>query len=209
MLDIPDSRFVIISTLATDPEPLGKIGIRLAPMDHRLAYGFGWNPSTQGMLRAMERIGLAGKVVLDVGTGTGILAIAAAKMGAAKVYAVDVSQEALELARENMRLNGVEIEFSYPDHADIVLANLGDPAYTGSLAYDYISRTYPPIVTSPEARSSEAWLREHPPFGIVIASLPEQSDVISQALLEGLNVFSEVVGEGQERFAVVTIRRVH
>ena len=51
---------------------------------------------------------MRGKVVLDIGTGTGIHAIEAAKAGAKEVWATDISQEALKCARENVKINKVE-----------------------------------------------------------------------------------------------------
>ena len=167
-----------------NPDPPGLLVIRLAPIDHRFVYGFGWNPSTQGMLRAMERVGMQNKVVLDVGTGTGILAIAAAKMGAKKVYAVDHDKDALSYAQEAAALNSVEIEFGYPDHTDVLLANLGDAP-------------------------TEAWLHDHALHFVdtTIATVPENSDVIGKALLDGLTVHTDILGEGEQRFTIVTLRR--
>jgi ribosomal protein L11 methyltransferase len=61
-------------------------------------------------LQALEELVRPGMRVLDVGTGSGILAIAAAKLGAAAVYGVDTDRLAVEAATENGRLNGVEAQ---------------------------------------------------------------------------------------------------
>jgi ribosomal protein L11 methyltransferase len=71
----------------------------------------------------------AGKSVIDYGCGSGILAIAASKLGAASVTAVDIDPQALQATRENARRNACELEVLYPeelaDHsADLVLANI-------------------------------------------------------------------------------------
>ena len=199
-----------------NPDPPGLLVIRLAPIDHRFVYGFGWNPSTQGMLRAMERVGMQNKVVLDVGTGTGILAIAAAKMGAKKVYAVDHDKDALSYAQEAAALNSVEIEFGYPDHTDVLLANLGDAEFVADVAYVYswmdkeIQAGRDPGTFIPPANApTEAWLHDHALHFVdtTIATVPENSDVIGKALLDGLTVHTDILGEGEQRFTIVTLRR--
>ncbi|AHL23619.1 METTL5 family protein [Thermococcus nautili] len=58
---------------------------------------------------------IAGKVVADLGTGTGVLAIGAKLLGAEKVYAVEVDEKALEVARRNAERAGVEVEFINAD----------------------------------------------------------------------------------------------
>lgn len=77
-------------------------------LDPGLAFGTGLHPSTRLCLEATEDYLRAGDWVLDVGTGSGILAIAAAKLGAAHIVALDVDAVALEVAKENAARNGVE-----------------------------------------------------------------------------------------------------
>jgi ribosomal protein L11 methyltransferase len=89
--------------------------ISYSPQDHEIvitldpgmAFGTGLHPSTRLALLAMERIWRPGAKVLDVGTGSGILAIAAAKLGASDVLAMDIDPLAVEVARENVALNAV------------------------------------------------------------------------------------------------------
>ena len=77
-------------------------------LDPGMAFGTGIHPTTQMCLAELEeRLG-AGVRVLDLGTGSGILAIAAAKLGAAKVLALDTDPIAVEVARANVIANGVE-----------------------------------------------------------------------------------------------------
>lgn len=73
------------------------------------AFGTGHHETTTGCLRALCDLDLAGRSVLDVGTGTGILAIAAARLGADPVVACDVDPVAVCTARDNAELNGVAV----------------------------------------------------------------------------------------------------
>lgn len=89
---------------AYTPAP-GELVLRLDP---GAAFGTGTHPTTAMCLRAMERLVRPGMTVFDVGTGSGILAIAAAKLGAAAVRAVDYDRTAVRVARENVCANGVQ-----------------------------------------------------------------------------------------------------
>jgi ribosomal protein L11 methyltransferase len=81
-------------------------------IDPGMAFGTGHHASTRMCLEAIETLlsedrASAGRQVLDVGTGTGILGIAAARLGAAKVLCIDNDEQAVEIARENVLINGV------------------------------------------------------------------------------------------------------
>jgi ribosomal protein L11 methyltransferase len=82
-------------------------GSLVIEIDPGMAFGTGLHPSTRLSLMAMEKHAQIGDAVLDVGTGSGILAIAAAKMGAARVVAIDVDHAALKVALENVVRNRV------------------------------------------------------------------------------------------------------
>lgn len=92
------------SWLDYSPEP-EEVVIRLDP---GMAFGTGLHPTTQMCLAALEDYLAPGGDVLDLGTGSGILAIAAAKLGAGHVLAVDNDPQAIEVARENVRANGTQ-----------------------------------------------------------------------------------------------------
>jgi ribosomal protein L11 methyltransferase len=76
-------------------------------IDPGMAFGTGQHPTTAMCLRALEEQLLKGADVLDLGCGSGILAIAAAKLGARKVLALDLDPNAVRAARENAVANGV------------------------------------------------------------------------------------------------------
>lgn len=94
-------------------------------LDPGMAFGCGNHPTTTMCLELMEDLISGGEEVCDVGTGTGILAIAAAKLGAAKVFAVDLDEVAVKTAKNNARLNGVD------DKLNVVHGNLLD-CYQGT-----------------------------------------------------------------------------
>jgi len=77
-------------------------------LDPGLAFGSGLHPTTRLCLEALEDHLHPGATVLDVGTGSGILAIAAARLGASSVLALDTDPLAVQVARQNVALNGVE-----------------------------------------------------------------------------------------------------
>lgn len=98
-------------------------------LDPGLAFGTGSHPSTRLVLQFIESEMKAGASVLDYGCGSGILAIAAAKLGAGRVAATDIDPQALVTSAENARANGVVLDIhdldAMPDKTyDLVLANI-------------------------------------------------------------------------------------
>jgi|DewCreStandDraft_1066081.scaffolds.fasta_scaffold00356_32 ribosomal protein L11 methyltransferase len=85
------------------PQP-GDVVIDLDP---GMAFGTGQHPTTRTCLELLEEHVRLGDVVLDVGTGSGILAVAAVKLGAARCLALDVDPQAVRVARDNAARNGV------------------------------------------------------------------------------------------------------
>lgn len=100
-------------------------------LDPGLAFGTGTHPTTALCLEWLDGQDLAGKTVVDYGCGSGILAIAALRLGAASAFGVDIDPQALTASADNAAKNGVEagLQLGYPkalpaDEADIVLANI-------------------------------------------------------------------------------------
>jgi ribosomal protein L11 methyltransferase len=86
-------------------------------LDPGLAFGTGTHPTTALCLEWLDALDLAGKTVLDYGCGSGVLAIAALKLGAAHVVGVDNDPQALSASRDNAERNGVDakLELHTPD----------------------------------------------------------------------------------------------
>ncbi len=99
-------------------------------LDPGMAFGTGLHPTTRQCLEVVGELAIAGRSVLDVGTGSGILAVAAAKRGAARVVAVDTDPLAVRAATDNAQRNGVRVEVREGSAGevegtfDVVLANL-------------------------------------------------------------------------------------
>src|SRR5579863_25995 len=89
-------------------------------LDPGMAFGTGLHPTTRMCLEQLEQKTQPGMRVLDVGTGSGILAIAAAKLGAASVYAIDNSSVAVESATQNVAMNDLS------DRIQVVLGVLNE-----------------------------------------------------------------------------------
>lgn len=118
-------RLWIVPSWHEAPDPKA-INIRLDP---GLAFGTGSHPTTRLCLEWLEQTVQGGETVLDYGCGSGILAIAALKLGAGSALGVDVDTMALEAARANSAANAVRCEFSdaaapITIKADIVVANI-------------------------------------------------------------------------------------
>lgn len=111
----------------------------LIELDPGLAFGTGLHATTRGCLTELQARIRRGDRVIDFGCGTGILAIAAAKLGARAVLAIDFDPVAVEVARENVARNGVADRVhvqqgatlaGLPDGQDLVLANVSPPVVT-------------------------------------------------------------------------------
>lgn len=101
----------------------------LVRLDPGMAFGTGTHSTTRLMLQFLAREIRGGERVLDYGCGSGILAIAAAKLGAARISAVDIDPQALRVTAENARANEVDLAVSAPDalargNYDVVVANI-------------------------------------------------------------------------------------
>ncbi|KAE9626687.1 50S ribosomal protein L11 methyltransferase [Aeromonas veronii] len=101
-------------------------------LDPGLAFGTGTHPTTALCLQWLDGLDLTGKTVVDFGCGSGILGIAALKLGAARVIGIDIDPQAIQASRDNAARNGVadQIELYLPTdqpqdvEADVVVANI-------------------------------------------------------------------------------------
>ena len=96
-------RFAVRGTHVADAPAAGRITLTL---DAGVAFGSGEHGSTRGCLRALETVRRRGRV-LDLGTGSGILAMAAARLFGVRVRATDIDPWSVRLARRNAHANGV------------------------------------------------------------------------------------------------------
>jgi len=112
-----------------EPDP-GDIVIDIDP---GMAFGTGYHPTTKLCILALQNYIKCGETVLDMGTGSAILAMAAAKLGAAKVVGLDIDSVAVEVAKQNVAHAGlgdiIEIDRAdspraFDGQADIVVANI-------------------------------------------------------------------------------------
>lgn len=118
-------------------------GVPAIIIEPSTGFGTGHHATTRLCLLLMQRLDLRGARVLDIGTGSGVLALAAWKLGAAEVTAVDRDPDALDNARANIARNGAapaidviqdEVGALRIERADVVLANL-----TGAVLVRYAS----------------------------------------------------------------------
>lgn len=93
--------------LAHEPDEDARADDIVLILDPGMAFGTGLHPTTQGCLQALEDLVAPGMAVLDAGTGSGILAVAAARLGAAEVAAFDTDPLAVRATEENAAQNGV------------------------------------------------------------------------------------------------------
>ncbi|KNC14587.1 ribosomal protein L11 methyltransferase [Pantoea sp. RIT-PI-b] len=101
-------------------------------LDPGLAFGTGTHPTTSLCLTWLDGLDLQGKTVIDFGCGSGILAIAALKLGAAQAIGIDIDPQAIQASRDNAERNGVSerlalyLPHQQPENlqADVVVANI-------------------------------------------------------------------------------------
>jgi len=152
-IDVPDDDWAARSQAAIRAVHVGRV-IVAPPWDApitivvqpSMGFGTGHHATTRLCLAAMQQLEMRGKTVIDVGTGSGVLAIAASLLGAANVIAIDDDADAIAAARENLGLNSRarvtlqvgDLRDAAPANADVVFANL-----TGALLIAAADRLKP------------------------------------------------------------------
>jgi len=121
-------RLVVIPTWEEYDLQEGDLPLHLDP---GMAFGTGTHPTTGLCLRWLEKLVKPGDRVLDVGTGSGILAIAAKRLGAGDVVGIDIDPVAVKVAQENAAQNQVQVDVRHgtidqveKDENDLVIANI-------------------------------------------------------------------------------------
>ena len=173
-------RLWVVPSWHTPPDPAA-INIALDP---GVAFGTGAHPTTRLCLRWLDATVTPDADVLDYGCGSGILAIAAMTLGAARACGIDIDPQAVQAAQHNAQQNGVEItlataEQDVPGPAQIVVANIlanpltvlapllarltrpgGQIALSGILVEqaDTVLEAYAPQFTMTRAATDEGWV---------------------------------------------------
>src|SRR5512143_3175143 len=187
------SRFVIKPSWAAYEARGGRLVVQIDP---KMSFGTGYHESTRLVLRLMERIVTPGMEVLDAGTGTGLLAIAAVKLGAAAAHGTDIDEWALLNARENVAANGVAGAVTISDAAvaslpagryHLVAANLTLETNTelASAFYRVLRPGGTLIVSGLLAGDRDAMLRALAAAGFTNPEVTQENDWIAIAAGKG------------------------
>jgi ribosomal protein L11 methyltransferase len=166
-------RLVIAPTWSNVQLARDEIEIRIDP---QMAFGTGEHASTRGVLRLMQRVVRPGSRLLDVGAGSAILAIAAARLGAAQVVAAESDPDAIPNAEENVVRNGVADRVTLLCRLvdDGFLAGYGKGAFDGIVANVLSGVLRPLLPAFREALCAGGW-------AILAGILVEEADEMRAA----------------------------
>jgi ribosomal protein L11 methyltransferase len=164
--------------------PAGDPGAVRIELDPGLAFGTGTHPTTALCLEWLDAHEPLGQDVVDYGCGSGILAIAAHKLGAARVLAMDIDPQALIATRENALRNGIEAGLTVTDDPDL-------PGHSADLLMAN-------ILAGPLVELAPRFALAVRPGGTVVLSgiLAEQADTVTGAYRACFDIVLSATREG-------------
>lgn len=160
-------------------------GDLILEIDPGMAFGTGTHETTAMCVNLIEKYYQGGQL-LDVGTGSGILALAAARLGAKGIVAVDIDPDAVRVARENVAHNGLE---------DAIEVRQGDLLQGLSQQFDFAAANILAPVICMLAAPLKAHLKPHGRF-ICSGIIAEAEDEVNEALLAAGYQIDEIVHKG-------------
>jgi ribosomal protein L11 methyltransferase len=174
LVPVPAGRFVVHGQHDRDRVPPNKLGIEI---EAALAFGTGHHGTTRGCLLLLDQV-LRSRIprrVLDLGSGTGVLAIAAAKALHRRVLASDIDPLSVTVARDNARLNGVGNRVE-----TIVATGFAAPRFKARAPFDLVLAN---ILANPLRQLATPMTAHLAPSAMIILSglLPHQADPVVAA----------------------------
>ena len=178
-----------VGRLAIGPSWLLEPGPTAVVVDPETAFGSGEHGSTRGALVLLDRYLPPGGLVLDLGSGSGVLTIAAAKLGARAVFGIEIDEEAVPVSEHNASRNGVADRVRFLTGDARLLAPLAGPA---ELVVSNILRTVN------ETLLGAMWEALVPEGIAVFAGMEEDEAVVFRPRLEehGYQLVDEQLDEG-------------
>jgi ribosomal protein L11 methyltransferase len=183
-------RFFLYGAHDAGAIPPGSLSILL---DAGLAFGTGRAPSTYGCLQAIDDLCRmrAPRRMLDMGTGSGVLAMAAAKAGAKTIVAADIDPVAVDVTRDNMRLNGLSTRVTA-----LTASRPADPRLTARGPYDLVVAN---ILAEPLCRMATELSRLVAAGGHLVLSgllAKEERLIVARYRATGLSLTRRIPREG-------------
>lgn len=183
-----------VASVPSDPHPASHIPHPdiVVIIEPSRGFGTGHHQSTRLCIALLQNRNLAGQTMIDVGTGSGVLAMTAAKLGAAYVAAIDVDPDAVENARENIAANGV---------GDIVEAHVEDFTTAKRSPADVVTANLTGTLLARHATDLARFVR---PNGTLIVSgfNAEEKDMVEGAFTPELAISESAEEEGWWAFVL-------
>ena len=148
-------------------------------LDPGMAFGTGMHPTTRLSLYQIEKLVQPGQSLFDVGTGSGILALAAAKVGAGPIDAVDIDAMSIRVAEGNLDLNSAR---------DLIRMDVGSADWAGGKTYDVVVAN---IIARVLMSLSDDLLKAMKPGGLLLLSgiiEPKEADTLATFNALGLDL---------------------